>query len=117
MAVLVDESMIRALAARPEAVKEFPVLLATKAVRACCGKPAVSTDFSISAPVGHASIQAQQETHSDSRKGSLCDAETRDSRPRPSMVSANVPWVSSQARTQREHTMHKSLSKRKYGLL
>src|ERR1043165_9800337 len=84
---------------------------------ACCGRPAVNTDFSINAPVGQASTQAPQETHSDSRKGWLCEAETRDSRPRPSMVNANVPCVSSQARTQREHTMHRSLSKRKYGLL
>src|SRR5262245_3669875 len=80
---------------------------------ACCGSPTVSDDFSISAPVGQASTQAPQDTHSDSRNGSLCDAETRDSSPRPSMVSANVPWVSSQARTQREQTMHRSLSKRK----
>src|SRR6185295_14706592 len=74
-------------------------------------------DFSISAPVGQASTQAPHDTHSDSRKGSLCEAETRESSPRPSMVSAYVPWVSSQARTQREQTMHRSLSKRKYGLL
>ncbi len=33
-------------------------------------------------------------------------AATRLSKPRPSMVSANVPCTSSQARTQREHTMH-----------
>src|SRR3954463_110912 len=80
-------------------------------VPACGGKPAVNTDFSISAPVGQASTQAPQDTHSDSRKGSSWEADTRDSRPRPSMVNANVPWVSSQARTQREHTMHRSLSK------
>src|SRR5262245_28890064 len=82
-----------------------------------CGRPAVITLFSMSAPVGQASTQAPQDTHSDSRNGSCCDADTRDSRPRPSMVSANVPCVSSQARTQREQTMHRSLSKRKYGLL
>ena len=28
------------------------------------------------------------------------------SKPRPSIVSAKVPWTSSQARTQREQTMH-----------
>src|SRR6186713_1613581 len=84
---------------------------------ACCGSPAVMTDFSINAPVGQASTQAPQETHSDSRNGCCCEAETRDSMPRPSMVSAKVPCVSSQARTQREQTMHRSLSKRKYGLL
>ena len=32
--------------------------------------------------------------------------ETRLSKPRPSMVSAKVPCTSSQARTQREQTMH-----------
>src|SRR6187455_1615188 len=84
---------------------------------ACCGRPAVMTDFSSNAPVGHASTQAPQETHSDSRNGCCCEAETRDSMPRPSMVSANVPCVSSQARTQREQTMQRSLSNRKYGLL
>ena len=31
---------------------------------------------------------------------------TLDSNPRPSIVSANVPCTSSQARTQREQTMH-----------
>jgi hypothetical protein len=30
----------------------------------------------------------------------------RDSKPRPLIVSANVPCVSSQARTQRLQTMH-----------
>ena len=84
---------------------------------ACCGRPAVMSDFSISAPVGQASTQAPQDTHSDSRKGSFCEATMRDSSPRPCTVSAYVPWVSSQARTQREQTMQESLSKRKYGLL
>ena len=32
--------------------------------------------------------------------------ETRLSKPRPEMVSAKVPCTSSQARTQREQTMH-----------
>ncbi len=32
--------------------------------------------------------------------------ETFESKPRPWMVSAKVPCTSSQARTQREHTMH-----------
>ncbi|MGY4486896.1 hypothetical protein ACVWWR_006087 [Bradyrhizobium sp. LM3.2] len=32
--------------------------------------------------------------------------ETRLSKPRPEIVSAKVPWTSSQARTQREQTMH-----------
>ena len=38
-------------------------------------------------------------------------ADTRESKPRPEMVSANVPWVSSQARTQRLQTMHLDGSK------
>ena len=33
-------------------------------------------------------------------------AATCEAKPRPSIVSANVPCTSSQARTQREHTMH-----------
>ena len=33
-------------------------------------------------------------------------AETWLSNPRPPMVSAKVPWTSSQARTQREQAMH-----------
>ena len=45
----------------------------------------------------------------------LSPAETMDAKPRPSMVSAKVPWTSSQARTQREHTMHLAGSKVKYG--
>src|SRR3954471_2104044 len=81
------------------------------------GRPAVSTLFSMSAPVGHASTQAPHETHSDSRNDAACEADTRESSPRPSIVSANVPCVCSQARTQREQTMHRSLSNRKYGLL
>ncbi len=38
------------------------------------------------------------------------------SKPRPSTVNANVPCTSSQARTQREHTMHFEGSNVKYGL-
>src|SRR5512145_2322803 len=73
--------------------------------------------FSASAPVGQASTHAPQETHSDSRNGSFWLAATRDANPRPSIVSANVPWVSSQARTQREQTMQRFGSNAKYGLL
>ena len=39
-----------------------------------------------------------------------------NSKPRPSMVRAKVPCTSSQARTQREQTMHLDGSKVKYGL-
>ena len=42
---------------------------------------------------------------------------TFDSKPRPWIVSANVPCTSSHARTQREQTMHSSGLKAKYGLL
>jgi len=65
-----------------------------------------SSDFSVSAPVGHASTHAPQDTHSDSRKGSFWLAATLEAKPRPWMVSAKVPCTSSQARTQREQTMH-----------
>jgi hypothetical protein len=64
------------------------------------------TVFSVSVAVGQAATQAPQDTHSDSRKLSFWLAATRESKPRPSIVSANVPCVSSQARTQRLHTMH-----------
>ena len=47
--------------------------------------------------------------------GSLAPAATRYSKPRPAMVSANVPWVSSHARTQRLQTMHFYGSYVKYG--
>ena len=41
--------------------------------------------------------------------------DTTESKPRPAMVSAKVPCTSSQARTQREQTMHFDGSKVKYG--
>ena len=68
--------------------------------------PISSTVFSRSASVGQACTQAPQETHSLSRKGWCMPAAMRLSKPRPSMVSAKVPCTSSQARTQREQTMH-----------
>jgi hypothetical protein len=61
----------------------------------------------LSVAVGQACTQAPQDTHSEVRKRvGLAPAETRLSKPRPSMVSAKVPCTSSQARTQREQTMH-----------
>ena len=72
----------------------------------CSGWPISITDFSVSVAVGQACTQAPQETHSDSRNGWCMPGETRLSKPRPSMVSAKVPCTSSQARTQREQTMH-----------
>ena len=73
--------------------------------------------FSWSASVGQAWTQAPQLTHSDSRNGWSWPADTCESKPRPAIVSANVPWTSSQARTQREQTMHLAASNAKYGLL
>ncbi len=66
------------------------------------------TDFSINAPVGQACTQAPQETHSESTNNSAALAATLESKPRPSIVSANVPCVSSQARTQREQTIQRA---------
>ena len=80
------------------------------------GVPRLTTDFSISVDVGHTWTQAPQDTHSEPRK-SVGPAATLEPKPRPSMVRAKVPWVSSQARTQREHTMHFDGSNSKYGLL
>ena len=68
--------------------------------------PSVITDFSCSVAVGQACTQAPQLTQSLSMNEPLCPAVTRLSKPRPLIVSAKVPCVSSQARTQRLQTMH-----------
>ena len=81
------------------------------------GIPSCTTERSCRVDVGHACTQAPQDTHSESMKDSPAPAETLDSKPRPSMVNANVPWISSQARTHREQAMHLDGSKSKYGLL
>src|SRR5262245_28125051 len=71
------------------------------------GWPHWMTVFSCSVAVGQACTQAPHDTHSEPRKSSLpAPALTRDSKPRPEIVSAKVPCVSSQARTQRLQTMH-----------
>jgi hypothetical protein len=75
------------------------------------GWPSSITDFSIRVAVGQACTQAPQETHSEPRKSSSWPGETCDSKPRPPIVSAKVPWTSSQARTQREQAMHLAGSK------
>ena len=75
------------------------------------GWPSAITDFSCSVAVGQACTQAPQDTHSLSRKGWSWPGETWDSKPRPPMVSAKVLCTSSQARTQREQTMHLAASK------
>src|ERR1700736_1769264 len=72
----------------------------------CSGWPISITDFSVSVAVGQACTHAPQDTHSELRKLSFMPGETRLLNPRPEMVSAKVPCTSSQARTQREQTMH-----------
>src|SRR5882724_2811782 len=72
----------------------------------CSAWPFSIKEFSDSVAVGQACTQAPQETHSESMKGTSWLADTVDSKPRFWMVSANVPCCSSQARTQREQTMH-----------
>src|ERR1700742_4951037 len=72
----------------------------------CSAWPSMMTVFSCSVAVGHAATHAPHEPHSDSMNGTFSLAATRDSKPRPAMVSANVPCVSSQARTHRLQTMH-----------
>ncbi len=84
-------------------------------MKLCSGWPSQITLFSCSVAVGHACTQAPQLTHSDSMNGWLWLAETRLSKPRPLIVSANVPCVSSHARTQRLQTMHFDGSYVKYG--
>ena len=69
------------------------------------GMPSATTDFSVSASVGQACTQAPHDTHSELKK-SVPPALIRESKPRPSTVSAKVPCVSEHARTQREQTMH-----------
>ena len=81
----------------------------------CSGVPRAMTDFSFSVAVGQAWTQAPHETHSEPMK-SVPPAEIVEAKPRPSMVRAKVPWVSSQARTQREQAMHLLASKVKIGV-
>ena len=77
------------------------------------GRPISATAFSTRLDVGQAWTQAPQDTHSEVRKGSDWLAETWLAKPRPLIVRAKVPCTSSQARTQREQTMHLAGSKRK----
>ena len=81
------------------------------------GWPISMMVFSVSVAVGQACTHAPHDTHSLSKKLPLAPAATRDPKPRPSMVRANVPCTSSHARTQREQTMHFDESNVKYGLL
>lgn len=99
---------------RSSALKEQPTPQYAQVVRTeRVGMPRSTTDFSWSVDVGHACTQAPQETHSESMKDSPAPATTLESKPRPSMVRANVPWMSPQARTQREQAMHLDASKSK----
>ncbi len=68
--------------------------------------PISITVFSFSVAVGQAWMQAPQDTHSELKNGSSMPGETIEPKPRPAIVSAKVPCTSSQARTQREQTMH-----------
>src|SRR5579872_6668920 len=95
------------------ALKEQPTPQYAQVVTTLCSPcPFAVTDFSINVAVGQACTQAPHETHSEFRK-SVPPAETFDANPRPSIVNANVPCTSSQARTHREHTMHLEGSKLK----
>jgi hypothetical protein len=64
------------------------------------------TVFSRSDEVGQACTQAPHDTHSEAMNESPAEADTLEPKPRPAMVSANVPCTSSHARTQREQAMH-----------
>ena len=56
---------------------------------------------------GRAGLHAGAAGHAfGAEEASSMPGETTESKPRPAMVSANVPCTSSQARTQREQTMH-----------
>src|SRR5262252_1915005 len=81
----------------------------------CSGWPISMIDFSVSVAVGQACTHAPHDTHSDPRND-VPPGDTFEANPRPAIVRANVPWVSSHARTQREHTMHFAGSNVKYGL-
>ncbi len=70
------------------------------------GRPDLDHRLLVQSCGGTGLHQAPQDTHSDWRKGPAMLAETNDSKPRPAMVNAKVPCTSSQARTQREQTMH-----------
>src|SRR4051794_13006557 len=76
----------------------------------CSGWPSSTTVFSISDPVGQACTQAPHETHCDCRNGSSMPAAIFEAKPRPCTVNAKVPCTSSQARTQREHTIQRAES-------
>src|SRR5262245_5013629 len=91
---------ISALKAHP--TPQYPHVVTTE----CSGWPISMSVFSLSVAVGQACTQAPHETHSLPRKLSDIPGDTRLLKPRPEIVKANVPWVSSHARTHRLQTMH-----------
>ena len=70
---------------------------------------------SLRVAVGQAWTHAPHDTQSEPMNARFGPAATLDSNPRPSIVSAIVPWTSSHARTQREQAMHLLASNVKYG--
>ena len=70
------------------------------------------SDFSRSVPSGRPARRRRRRRIRKRGSRSSCPATTFESKPRPSTVSAKVPCTSSQARTQREQTMHLAGSKR-----
>jgi len=71
----------------------------------CSGWPISITDFSVSVAVGQACTQAPQETHSEPRKLSLMPGDT-GCQNRAGNRQREGALHFSQARTQREQTMH-----------
>ena len=100
--VMRTTSLPRSSALKPHPTPQYAQVVSTS----CVGSPVWMMDFSCSVAVGQACTQAPQLTHSEPRNGSSWPGDTRDAKPRPLMVSANVPWRSSHARTQRLQTMH-----------
>ena len=70
----------------------------------------------VSAPVGQAATHSPQVTHEDSPIGSLRSNAIRVAYPLPLRPITSLPWMSSQARTQRSHRMHESWSTAMTGL-
>ena len=70
----------------------------------------------VSAPVGQAATHSPQVTHDDSPIGSLRSNAIRVVYPLPLRPMTSLPWMSSQARTQRSHRMHESWSTAMTGL-
>ena len=72
----------------------------------CSGWPSQMTDLLLQRG-GRAGLDAGAAAHAlGLHERLVLPGDTRDSKPRPLMVSAKVPCVSSQARTQRLQTMH-----------